>query len=632
MAGEHLPLVGVGVEVSEAGSSESETSSTEATTSHTSTHAGGPIKLKVVMLNVLLAVFVVAALIAHVQLGKSEPVQTRKAAGIPPPTRDAQEPEKSKQAQEVPAEVPVVPEFSVGHEEHFSDSDDDLDGASEDGDGDAAAFPEEQSEAEKGPLSGAEVDTSGRPETTEQEVALRTDGLQGERVVASGTAGSPARTELPTIEEKSEPEEAEDASEDAPQKEPESKDAAEGAATVRAGSPAGEDKLPQQEVPVPPVTPDEQKEPTLGGAQQDAESPPAAPSEEDKKPQTAPLPEEDTKPPATAPPEETTPRAASPPEEGPVDRPASPPEEGPMDRAGSLPDEEAERPSEKKKKKKGKKRRIDTLLSCLKEPMFDQPFVLGDDDLRPHAHILKGSPHDIVIVQDFPIPRKLLQDFLTGEWLDVTVLQMYSNLISVHIDSRIASGLQNDVALLSASELSTAWQLFMNEGRIPTVDPSSIQRALSAEKVVFAMATPLWDWATHKHEGVSGHFVVAVIDRVQHTVSVVDSLPHPRDFYLPILDFLKHVAQQLHDPTAGPVPAYEASPHVPERFGRSIANACGAFCMENILCIAEGRLPNYKMSDAKVIRLRMVMELIEGLWDRPLVNGQIRESFGSFKG
>ncbi|CDJ50832.1 hypothetical protein, conserved [Eimeria brunetti] len=517
----------VGVEESEAGTNESETSTTDtSTTSDSSARANGSITFKSMIWNLLLAVFVVLALIAHVQLGKSELLKPGKAGGIHPPSRGADEPEESKVVEEEPKPAALVPEFAED-DDFLSESEDELNVLTDDGDsGGEEGFEDAQDRS-----ADAAASASEGTEEQVQEGPLPADGPQDEPA-GTRTADFPSlAAQVPKVQGTEEPLKAPHTPEAAPQEEPGSKEAAK---SVQ----AGEDKFPQQEVPVPPVLEILVEEPADESAQQDA----------------------------------------------------SPSDASPQEAA-----EETE-----------KKLAVRTLISRLTETKFETPFVVTKDDLEPYKAALEGPPEDTVPVQGFPVPRKLLQDFLSGRWLDVSVLQIYSNLISAHIDGRVAQGLQPDVAVLNPSELSIAWQLFINKHQIPKVDPSSIQRCLTADRVVFAMASPLWDWVSSKIENPIGHFVVAVIDRREHRVSVVDSLPHPRQFYTPILEFIKHVAQQLHDPTAGPVPEYETSPHVPEL---DLANACGAFSMENLLCIAEGRRPNYRMSDAKRIRLRMRADL-----------------------
>ena len=65
--------------------SEFETSSVYSSTfTHSSEYDGGSAKLNGVLLNLVLAICVVVALIAHVQLGKSELTTPPKAGGITP--------------------------------------------------------------------------------------------------------------------------------------------------------------------------------------------------------------------------------------------------------------------------------------------------------------------------------------------------------------------------------------------------------------------------------------------------------------------------------------------------------------------------------------------------------------------
>ncbi|CDJ68828.1 hypothetical protein, conserved [Eimeria necatrix] len=283
---------------------------------------------------------------------------------------------------------------------------------------------------------------------------------------------------------------------------------------------------------------------------------------------------------------------------------------------------------------------VPTLISTLTESPFDAMYKVDDSDLEPYRSMLEGNLEDIVFVQQVPVPKQQLVDFTSGSWLDTTVMHIYCALVAKHIDSRVSLKQQKDVAVLSPVDYATMWQLFLNDHRIPMPSESDITRSQTASKVVFPLMVPLWDWSANEYSGSVGHFITAVIDRENARISVVDSLPHPEPFYGPILEFLRHVALQLHNPASGPVPQYKASPHNPEpgfplqmeAFGvinaqtKDYSNACGPFTLENILCIAENRKPNYSIRDAPNLRKRLLLELLSGLWDRPLQSGELRVS------
>lgn len=597
----------VGVEESETGSTETESSSVDSSTiSRTSEYAKGSTRFNGVLLNLLLAIFVVVALIAHVQLGKSELLTPSKAGGITPRDDDVPKPdspEEPKAVQEVPAAANLEPQFGADNEEDFSESDDELETFSEDGDDDVLPSPETPVETAKDPIVNAGVSASEEIKTTKQEVPSPPKDPDGERVSTKGTVDVPSVGAEPSpVHEIQAPKEVVRESEKGPQKQPETQEAAEDKAPVDAGHPpAREDKLPQQEVPVPPT----------------AEVEPQDKAEQAKA-------EQDVKPPPTTTPQPTPTTTLQP-------------------TPTTTPQPTAEPPAAVKEVKKTHEG-VPPLLARLKEPMFESPFAVNKDDLQPFKGMLQGPPEGIVTVQGFPVPRSLLQDLLGGGWVDVSVLQIYSNLVNEHIEQRVAMGLQSRVAVLNPVDFSVAWQLFVKEGKTPVVNRSSIERSLTADMVIFAMTAPLGDWNSRTGHNATGHYIVAVIDRVNHRVSIVDSLPHPPRFYDPVVQFLKLVAEQLHDPADGPVPVYKASPHVPEPGfprqieavpggasffgGKDLTNACGPFCMENIICIAEGRKPNYSAKDAKNIRLRVLLELLDGIWDRPLINGHMREGFG----
>ena len=90
MAGEELPLVAEaegGVEESPTEATESKASSNDTSTiTRTSEYAKGSSKLRGALLNALLVIFVVGALIAHVQLGRSELPQPSKPGELTPPS------------------------------------------------------------------------------------------------------------------------------------------------------------------------------------------------------------------------------------------------------------------------------------------------------------------------------------------------------------------------------------------------------------------------------------------------------------------------------------------------------------------------------------------------------------------
>ncbi|CDJ40184.1 hypothetical protein, conserved [Eimeria tenella] len=286
------------------------------------------------------------------------------------------------------------------------------------------------------------------------------------------------------------------------------------------------------------------------------------------------------------------------------------------------------------------KQEVPTLISTLTESSFEGVYKVDESDLEPYRSMLEGNLEDIVFVQQTPIPKQQLVDFTSGSWLDTTVMHIYCALVAKHIESRVSLNLQKDVAVLSPVDFATMWQLFLRDHRIPVPSESDITRSQTASKVIFPLMVPLWDWSAGQYSGAVGHFITAVIDRENARISVVDSLPHPEPFYGPILEFLRHVAVQLHNPAKGPVPQYKASPHNPEpgfplqleAFGvinaqtKDYTNACGPFTLENILCIAENRKPNYSIRDAPSLRKRLLLELLNGLWDRPLLSGELRVS------
>lgn len=122
--------------------------------------------------------------------------------------------------------------------------------------------------------------------------------------------------------------------------------------------------------------------------------------------------------------------------------------------------------------------------------------------------------------------------------------------------------------------------------------------------------------------------------------TLVDAWPLPRKDYAISTEFIKHIAEGLGDVDGNTPAKFTPSEKIPEpgfplmaevethRLATTagVYNACGIFSMENLLCIAEGRRPNYKVEDTPHMRYRMALELFEGLWDRKLVNGEVRRA------
>ncbi|CDJ53898.1 hypothetical protein, conserved [Eimeria brunetti] len=274
------------------------------------------------------------------------------------------------------------------------------------------------------------------------------------------------------------------------------------------------------------------------------------------------------------------------------------------------------------------------LVQQLTSPRFADTGAVPHDELKELLELTKGSPTDEVEVGGTTVLRYQLQQLLPGEQMEISVLEHYCNRLQAHVTARAKKGLQPPVAIISPKTIVKAWGDFLEYRKKPMLLSGPVRLCKAADRVLVLLPTP--EAAKGEPGFPAGHIILAVVDRKNGIIRIIDSMRHSPEHYQPAIEFVKLLASRFTDRTAGEL---KVSPNLPElgfpyevedptkaaRLPAKLREASGGLALESLACIAENRQPNHRHRDVAQIRLRVLAETLTGLRPRLLVDGEMRQ-------